>query len=97
MGATIVARILGIQKAQSYATERALRSAWNDLAEEYPDLQLQIVWARELAEIQKYTSIFKFASLVINEKLVCAGRFPRRDEVVPWLRAAIKELSESTV
>ena len=40
MGAIIIAKILGCQKAQGYVTERALPSAWNDMAESYPGVQL---------------------------------------------------------
>ena len=75
--------------------QRTLQSAWNDLVKERPDLSLEIVEVREVAEILKYTPVFAFASLMINEKLVCIGRCPRRDEVVTWLRAAIGELRES--
>jgi hypothetical protein len=31
-------------------------------------------------------------SLVINDHLVCTGRFPRKEEVADWLIASWKEM-----
>jgi hypothetical protein len=44
-------------------------------------------------EIQRYTPVFAFPSLVVNEKLVCVGRFPSRAEVLAWIR----EMDESRI
>ena len=30
------------------------------------------------------------AGLVVNEKLVCVGRYPKKEEVVGWLREALE-------
>jgi len=29
-------------------------------------------------------------SLVVNEKLVCVGRFPKKDETIGWIKEAIE-------
>jgi len=91
----IVARVLSCHKSQRYAIERTLQSAWNDLVKERPNLSLEIVEVCEVADILKYTPVFAFASLMINEKLVCVGRIPQRDEVVEWLMAALEAISQT--
>jgi disulfide oxidoreductase YuzD len=56
---------------------------------EYPDLQLEISEVRDLAEIEKITPVFIYPSLVVNDKLVCVGRFPQKGEVLIWLQQAL--------
>ena len=58
-------------------------------------MSLEIVEVCEVAEILKYTQVFAFASLMIDERLVCIGRCPKKDEVTGWLRAAIAEMDLS--
>jgi len=41
--------------------------------------------------MEKYTAVMILPSLVLNEKLVCVGRIPKKDEVITWLREAMKE------
>lgn len=43
----------------------------------------------DYAEIQKYP-ILSTPGLVINEKLVCAGRIPNKAEVTTWLTSALE-------
>jgi hypothetical protein len=43
---------------------------------------------RELPEIKKY-QILTTPGLVINEKVVCAGRIPTAAEVTTWLTNAL--------
>jgi hypothetical protein len=66
-------------------------AAQNMLKKTYPDLKIEITEVKELSEIEKYTAVVILPSLVVNEKLVCVGRFPSRDEVLGWLRSALKE------
>jgi hypothetical protein len=66
-------------------------AAQNMLKKTYPDLKIEITEVKELSEIEKYTAVVILPSLVVNEKLVCVGRFPSRDEVLGWLRSALTE------
>jgi hypothetical protein len=93
MATKLVTKVLGYRKSQRYIIERILHSAWNELIKDRNDINLEIVEVRQVADILKYTPVFAYASLVINEKLVCVGRCPTRAEVVVWMEDAIKELT----
>jgi hypothetical protein len=53
-----------------------------------PDLTGTVEQVEDVQAIQKY-HIFYMPGLVVNEKLVCAGRIPSHQEVLGWLRDAI--------
>jgi len=55
-------------------------------------LQAQVIKVTDWAEIKKYP-ILGTPGLVINEKVVCAGRIPSEAEVTTWLVNA--ELGQS--
>ncbi len=82
-------KILGSKTPQRYAVRRAVLAAQAAMGMEYPDLQIEIFEVRDLAEIEKVTPVFIYPSLVVNDRLVCVGRFPSKDEILVWFRQAL--------
>lgn len=81
-------KILSYKTPQRYAVRRTVVAAQSEMQKTQPDLMITISEVKELAEIEKYTAVVIYPSLVVDEKLVCIGRFPKKDEVVGWLKAA---------
>ncbi len=84
-------KILGYHSAQRYAVKQTVIAAQRILRDEFPNLKVAITELKDWFTIEEYTSVLPAPSLVVNENLVCVGRFPSRDEVVGWMRAAIEE------
>lgn len=83
-------KILGYRRPARYAIRRIVTAAWGGLSSESPGMDIQIEEISSACEISKYTPVFVMASLVVNEKLVCAGRVPSQEEVRGWLREALE-------
>jgi hypothetical protein len=87
-------KILGHKTPQRYAVLRAVVAAQGELAREHPGLEIEVSEIKDSQEILRYTTVLSYPSLVVNEKMVCIGRFPRKDEVAGWLRQALEQYSE---
>jgi hypothetical protein len=87
-GSSLVITILGIKKSQRYAVRRRVVSAHEMICKEEPSLQVSIVEKKTSAEILPYTAILAAPSLLVDEKMVCKGRIPARDEIIGWLQEA---------
>ena len=85
-----VVKVLGSGCANCKRLEQIIRQALETLAIEDPELEATIGHIEDPAEIKKYPILFT-PRLVVNDKLVCAGRIPSEAEVADWLRAAIKQ------
>lgn len=64
--------------------EHNARTAVEDLG-----IQAQIEKVTDHGEIHKW-NIFATPGLVINDKVVCAGRIPEVSEVLTWLTTALE-------
>jgi len=83
-------KILSYKRPQRYAVRQTLQAARNELRKTHPGLELSISDVKTLDEMEQYTLVGILPSLVINEKLVCIGRFPKKEEVIGWLQQAIE-------
>jgi disulfide oxidoreductase YuzD len=59
------------------------------LSQEYPDILVEIAEVRERSKIENITPVVIYPSLVVNDRLVCVGRFPSKDEILVWFHQAL--------
>ncbi len=81
-------KVLGPGCSKCYALEQVAAAALEEMAKEFPDLEATLEHIEDLLEIEQYPILFTPA-LVVNEKVVCAGRIPKKEEVIAWYRAAL--------
>lgn len=77
-------KVLGTGCANCKRLEQIARKVVSDMA-----LEAEIIKVTEYPEIMKY-NILSTPGLVVNEKLVSAGRIPSEAEVVTWLTSALE-------
>jgi small redox-active disulfide protein 2 len=83
-------KILGPGCYNCHLLEQLTVEALEELAEEQPDLDATLQHVTEREEIMRYPILFT-PGLVINEKLVSAGRIPAPEEIRGWLEAALDD------
>jgi small redox-active disulfide protein 2 len=76
-------KVLGPGCANCKNVESIARKAAADLA-----IEAEVIKVTDHADIQAY-KIISTPGLVINEKVVCAGRIPSPAEVTTWLADAL--------
>lgn len=81
-------KICSIQYPERYVLRRMVMAAQNELQAEIPGLETEIIELADPSQIGKYAFVLVLPTLVINEKVVCSGRFPAKEEVRDWLKAA---------
>jgi hypothetical protein len=85
----LTVKILSIQYPERYAVRRLVTLAHEELRSAHPGLEMNITEISDPGQICKYASVIILPTLVINEKVVCTGRFPVKEEVAAWLRDAL--------
>ena len=81
-------KIGSIQYPERYAVRRIVLAAESELQAEIPGLEVEITELTDPGEIGKYAFVLVMPTLVIEEKVVCSGRFPTKVEARDWLREA---------
>lgn len=82
-------KILSLGTAERYAVRRMVMAAQQELLPQHPNLELGVHEISDSGEIGKYAFVLVLPTLVINEKVVCSGHFPTKEEVVGWLSEAM--------
>jgi hypothetical protein len=81
-------KILSLQYSERYVVRRLVCAAQQELLSKCIPLDLDIDEVSDPGEIGRYSFVLILPTLVINEKVVCSGRFPAREEVTRWLLEA---------
>lgn len=87
----IIVKILGLQYPERYVVRRLVAAVQQELLSKSVPLELEITEVTDPGEIGKYAFVLVLPTLVINEKVVCSGRFPSKGEVENWLMKAMEE------
>jgi hypothetical protein len=81
-------KICSIQYPERYVVRRMVLAAQNELQAKLPGLEVEITELADPGQIGKYAFVLVLPTLVIEERVVCSGRFPGKEEVRDWLREA---------
>jgi hypothetical protein len=81
----VTIKILGLNYPERYAVRRLVIAAHQDLLLSRPDLEVDITEVTDPEQIGKKAFVLILPTLIINDKVVCSGRIPARDEVTHWL------------
>jgi hypothetical protein len=92
----ISVKILSLQYPERYVVRRLVTAAQQEILSKYLLLELDIKEVTDPGEIGKYAFVLVLPTLVINEKVVCSGRFPAKEEVTDWLLEAAKVITINT-
>jgi hypothetical protein len=84
-------KILSLGSPERYAIRRMVMAAQQELQAATPQLQMNVSEVNDASQILRYASVLVLPTLVINEKVVCSGRFPTREEVAGWLSEAMNK------
>jgi Thioredoxin domain len=84
-------KILAYHSAQRYALRQTLVAAQRLLCADHPEVDITITELKDWMHIEQYTPVLSAPSLVVNERLVCVGRFPTKQDVLFWLRSVVEE------
>lgn len=92
----ITVKILSLQYSERYVVRRLVAAAQQELLSKCLNLELELAEVTDPGVIGKYAFVLILPTLVINEKVVCSGRFPAKEEVTDWLLEAAEERKIAT-
>jgi hypothetical protein len=87
----LIVKILSLGVPERYAVRRMVAAAQQELQKGDPQLEISITEVNDASQIGRYAQVLVKPTLLINEKVVCSGRFPSKEEIVAWLREASQD------
>jgi hypothetical protein len=87
----VFVKILSLGSPERYAVRRMVAAVQQELKAIDPQLQMTITEVDDAGLIGRYAPVLVLPTLVINEKVVCSGRLPTREEIVSWLHVAARD------
>jgi hypothetical protein len=84
-------KVLSLNYPERYVVRRLVTAVQQELVSKCKPMELEITEVTDPVEIGKYAFVLVLPTLVINEKVVCSGRFPAKGEVKKWLQEAAEE------
>ena len=81
-------KVLGPGCPRCFSLERAATAALENFRRAHPGLEARLEHVRDPLALLAY-NLLVTPALVINERVVCAGRVPRATEIEAWLQAAL--------
>ena len=82
-------KILSLGDAERYSVRRLVVVAQEDLLSRGMRITLSIEELNNACDIGKYASTLVLPTLVINDRVICSGRFPQKGEIITWLEQAV--------
>jgi hypothetical protein len=93
----LTVKILGLQYPERYVVRRLVAAVQQELLSNSIPVDLEIIEVTDPGEIGKYAFVLVLPTLVIEEKVVCSGRVPAKEEVANWLLEALKEKQSTPI
>ena len=90
-GTVLSVKILGMQYPERYVVRRLVAAAQQELASQSLPMEIEVAEVTDPGEIGRYAYVLVLPTLVINERVVCSGRIPSRQEVTSWLLKAVED------
>ena len=81
----IQVKICSLFPSSRYSIRRIVQSVWDELRAELL-VEVEISELGDPALINKYASVLVLPTVVVNERVVCSGRVPHREEAHRWLK-----------
>ncbi len=89
IAALIKIQILSLGEAERYAVRRLVLVAQHELEAQGVRVDLTIKEVDSASEIGRVAPTLVLPTLMVDDNVVCSGRYPKKTEIVQWLVESI--------